>query len=206
MVKKHILILLAAAAIAAGESFANSNMLKDNFSLNGAPAMQMDPRILYEILPNGFSIAVMKNSEPPNRVSMRLLVRRGSSTEKDGQEGIAHFTEHMAFNGTANFPKGEMVEYFQRLGMAFGADTNAHTSFNETVYKIDMPENSPKMIDDGLKLLGDYAGGILFPEDEIERERGVIIAEKKARDNAKYRAFVDFFGNVFRDCAHLGGI
>ena len=198
MVKKHMLILLAAAAFAACESHATSNMLKDNFSLNGAPAIQMDPRILYEILPNGFSIAAMKNSEPPNRVSMRLLVRRGSSTEKDGQEGIAHFTEHMAFNGTANFPKGEMVEYFQRLGMAFGADTNAHTSFNETVYKIDMPENSPKMIDDGLKLLSDYAGGILFPEDEIERERGVIIAEKKARDNAKYRAFVDFFGNVFR--------
>lgn len=163
-----------------------------------APEIKMDSRIAYEVLPNGLSIAVMKNAEPPNRVSMRLLLRRGSSTEKEGQEGIAHFTEHMAFNGTTHFPKGEMVEYFQRLGMAFGADTNAHTSFNETVYKIDMPQNSPKMIEDGLKLLSDYAGGMLFLEDEIERERGVIIAEKKTRDNARYRSFVDFFGQIFK--------
>ncbi|MBR4598354.1 MAG: insulinase family protein, partial [Opitutales bacterium] len=205
MVKKTIFkTAMLAAIFAAGQAIANSNMLNDNSPLNGAPAMQMDPRLAYEILPNGFSVAAMKNAEPPNRISMRLLVRRGSSTEKSGQEGIAHFTEHMAFNGTKNFPKGEMVEYFQRLGMAFGADTNAHTSFNETVYKIDMPENSPKMIDDGLKLLSDYAGGMLFDEGEIERERGVIIAEKKARDSARYRSFVDFFESVFKGSPYSG--
>lgn len=178
-------------------TLAESNMseVKKNC---GAPEIKMDSRIVRRVLPNGFEIAVMKNAEPPKRVSMRLLLRRGSSTEKSGQEGIAHFTEHMAFNGTKHFPKGDMVEYFQRLGMAFGADTNAHTSFNETVYKIDMPDNTPKMIDDGLKLLSDYAGGMLFPEDEIERERGVIIAEKKARDNARYRGFVDFFSHIFK--------
>lgn len=182
--------------------FSNFTLAESNMSEvlknGGAPEIKMDPRIAFKVLPNGLTIAAMKNAEPPNRVSMRLLVRRGSSVEKQGQEGIAHFTEHMAFNGTKHFPKGDMVEYFQRLGMAFGADTNAHTSFNETVYKIDMPDNSPEMIDDGLKLLSDYAGGMLFPEDEIERERRVIIAEKKARDNARYRSFVDFFSHIFK--------
>ena len=86
---------------------------------------------------------------------MRLLVRRGSATETEEERGLAHFIEHMAFNGTKNFPAGDMVEYFQRLGMAFGADTNAHTSFNETVYKLDMPDVSQSLIEDGLKLLRD---------------------------------------------------
>ena len=101
--------------------FSNFTLAESNMSEvkknGGAPEIKMDSRIVRRVLPNGFEIAVMKNAEPPKRVSMRLLLRRGSSTEKSGQEGIAHFTEHMAFNGTKHFPKGDMVEYFQRLGM-----------------------------------------------------------------------------------------
>ena len=188
---------LACAQNSGGEtSSANIENSMQNKALQ-APAA--DPNLRLETLANGFLVAVYPNAEPPGRVSMRLLVRRGSAVEKPGEEGLAHFIEHMAFNGTTNFPKGDMVEYFQRLGMAFGADTNAHTSFSETVYKIDMPSNDPKMVADGLTLLGDYASGVLFPREEIERERGVIIAEKKARDTAGYRASVDLIRTLFPD-------
>ena len=156
-----------------------------------------DSELVCEKLPNGVVVAVYPNKEPPNRVSMRLVVGRGSSTETQAQRGLAHFTEHMAFKGTDNFPSGEMIEYFQRIGMAFGADTNAYTSFDETVYKIDMPDVSDKSISDGLKLLADYAGGVLFHEDAIEPERGVIIAEKRARDTAPYRAFVSQWRQIW---------
>lgn len=152
--------------------------------------LSADSNLNSEVLKNGFKIAVYPNKEPPNRVSMRLLVRRGSACEKYWEKGIAHFTEHMAFNGTKNYPAGQMVEYFQRLGMAFGADTNAHTSFTETVYKLDMPEISDKLIDDGLLLLRDYADGILFEQKAIDNERSVIIAEKNSRDNQDYRKSV----------------
>lgn len=173
------------------------NLTKDVSNMSKKVENDADLRV--ETLQNGFTIAVYKNSEPPKRVSMRLLVKRGSSTESDSQQGIAHFIEHMAFNGTKNFPKGEMVEYFQRLGMAFGADTNAHTSFNETVYKLDMPENSISLIDDGLKLLSDYASTIAFEQSEIDRERGVILAEKKSRDTAAYRASVGLIKELFSE-------
>ena len=174
------------------EQSTESSMQKANIT-----ALVADSNLTLETLPNGMLIAVYPNIEPPVRVSMRLLVRRGSSVEKLGEEGIAHFIEHMAFNGTENFPKGDMIEYFQRLGMAFGADTNAHTGFTETVYKIDMPSNDAKILKDGLTLLRDYAGGVLFPPEEIERERGVIIAEKKSRDTASYRATVNLIQTLF---------
>lgn len=167
-------------------------------TLIGAPMLAPDPNLLVEKLDNGLTIAVYRNAEPPKRVSMRLLVTRGSAFEKERERGIAHFIEHMAFNGTKHFPAGEMVEYFQRLGMAFGADTNAHTGFRETVYKLDMPEVSQKLVDDGLMLLRDYADSILFEQSAIDRERGVILAEKDSRDNQDYRKAVKEIGHYFK--------
>lgn len=158
--------------------------------LFAAQPVAPDPNLKTQVLPNGFTIAVYPNAEPPGRVSMRLLVKRGSACETDDEQGLAHFTEHMAFNGTRRFPSGNMVEYFQRLGMAFGADTNAHTSFTETVYKLDIPEASQKLLDDGAMLLRDYADGILFEPKSIDAERGVIIAEKDSRDTPDYRRYV----------------
>ena len=165
---------------------------------NELSTLEKDPNLVVETLPNGFTVAVYPNSEPPNRVSMRLLVRRGSAFENHDERGLAHFIEHMAFNGTKNFPSGDMVEYFQRLGMAFGADTNAHTSFSETVYKLDMPDVSDKLIDDGIMLLRDYADGILFNSDAIDKERGVIIAEMKSRDTKEYRRSVKEIGHYYK--------
>lgn len=150
-----------------------------------------DAAVTWGVLENGLRYAILPNEEPPNRVSLRLYVDAGSLMEADNQQGLAHFLEHMAFNGTTNFPAGEMVEYFQRLGMGFGNHTNAHTSFNETVYKLELPNSEEKMIDEGIQLLRDYADGMLLLPDEIEDERGVIMSEKRTRDSVSWRTFVE---------------
>ncbi len=148
-----------------------------------------DRKVHWGVLPNGFRYAILPNLEPPERISLRLLVEAGSLQETEAQRGLAHFLEHMAFNGTRRFPKSSMVEYFQRQGMAFGADTNAHTGFTETVYKLELPLRDPALLQESLQLLRDYADGMLLDPDDIEAERGVILAEKRARDSVETRAF-----------------
>ncbi len=153
--------------------------------------LKPDPAVTWGLLDNGLRYAIMPNAEPPDRVSLRLYVDAGSLMETDDQQGLAHFLEHMAFNGTDNFPSGEMVEYFQRLGMAFGSHTNAHTSFHETVYKLELPNTDPDIIDQSLLLLRDYANRMKLPAPEIDRERGVILSEKRARDSVGWRTFME---------------
>ncbi|MEM6915390.1 MAG: insulinase family protein [Verrucomicrobiota bacterium] len=150
-----------------------------------------DPAVTWGVFENGLRYAILPNEEPPDRVSMRLYVDAGSLMEADNQQGLAHFIEHMAFNGTKNFPAGEMIEYFQRLGMGFGSHTNAHVSFHETVYKLELPNAEKEIIDEGMKLFRDYADGMLLLPDEIEDERGVILAEKRDRDSVSWRTFVE---------------
>ncbi len=149
--------------------------------------LTLDPAVTSGVLPNGLAWAVMPNAEPPGRVSLRLLVRAGSLQERDDQAGLAHFLEHMAFNGSKHYPPGALIEVLQRFGMGFGADTNAHTSFNETVYKLELPANSAEMLSEGLRVLRDYADGLLLLPQEIDDERGVILAEKRAGDTIAYR-------------------
>ncbi|MEM7697091.1 MAG: insulinase family protein [Verrucomicrobiota bacterium] len=153
-----------------------------------------DPAVTWGKLENGVRYAILPNAEPPDRVSLRLHVEAGSLMENEDQQGLAHFIEHMAFNGTTHFPAGEMVEYFQRLGMGFGSHTNAHVTFHETVYKLDLPNTEEAMLDEGFKLLRDYADGMLLLPDEIEDERGVILAEKRSRDSVSWRTFVEQVG------------
>ncbi len=157
----------------------------------------VDPAVEWGILENGLRYAILPNNEPPNRVSMRLFVDAGSLMEDDDQQGLAHFLEHMAFNGTKNFPPGEMVEYFQRLGMGFGNHTNAHTTFHETVYKLELPSAETAMIDEGMKLFRDYADGMLLLSDDIDEERGIILSEKRDRDSVSWRTFVEQMKFVF---------
>ena len=129
-----------------------------------------DPAVTFGVLENGLRYAVMPHAEPPERISMRLYVDAGSLMETVEQQGLAHFIEHMAFNGTKNFPAGEMVEYFQRLGMSFGGDTNAHTSFKETVYKLELPKPEENLIKRAMLLFRDYADGMIMSGKEIEKE------------------------------------
>jgi len=158
-----------------------------------------DPAMVAKILPNGFRYFMMKNQEPKDRVSMHLLVQAGSFQESESELGIAHFLEHMMFNGTAHFPPGELIKYFQLIGMQFGPDANAHTSFKETVYDILLPDGKPESIEEGLVVLKDYAQGALLLQEEIDRERGVILAEKRSRDSAAYRTYVATLNFEFPD-------
>jgi zinc protease len=152
--------------------------------------LQPDPSLVFGRLENGFRYVLKKNSEPQGRVAMSLNIQAGSLNEQSDQRGIAHFLEHMLFNGSTHFQPGELIEYFQSIGMSFGGDTNAHTSYDETVYDIILPQGNLDDIEKGLLVFSDYARGALLLEEEIDRERGVILAEKRSRDSAGYRAHV----------------
>ena len=149
-----------------------------------------DPALVLGALPNGVRYALRANSEPRGRASLRLVVAAGSLHETDEQQGLAHFLEHMAFNGTEHYPAGTLIEYFQRLGMNFGGDTNAYTSFDRTVYMLELPDTKPETLAEGFRVLADFAGRLLLKPEEIDRERGVVLSEKLARDSADYRAAV----------------
>jgi len=141
-------------------------------------------------LPNGLRYIIKHNNEPENRVAIYLDVQAGSFQETSEQRGVAHFLEHMMFNGSDHFPPGSLIEYFQSIGMGFGNDVNAHTSYNETVYHLILPDGTKEHLEKGLLVMADYARGALLLESEIDRERGVILAEKRARDSASYRSRV----------------
>ena len=161
--------------------------------------LQPDPAVVFRKLPNGFRYVLMKNKEPKDRVSMHLDIQAGSMHESDQQQGLAHFLEHMLFNGSTHFKPGELIKYFQRIGMQFGPDANAHTGFYETVYDVLLPTGSKESLFDGLLVMADYAEGALLLQSEIVRERRVVLAEKRDRDSASYRTFVSTLKFEFPD-------
>ena len=139
--------------------------------------LPQDPAVLVGQLDNGLRYYVRANGRPENRAFLRLVVRAGSVLEDDDQLGLAHFVEHMAFNGTRNFEKTELLDYLQGIGMRFGPDVNAYTSFDETVYMLEVPTDDPEILDTALLVLEDWASGVSLEDEEIERERGVVIEE-----------------------------
>lgn len=140
-----------------------------------------DPDVKIGKLPNGLTYYIRKNAEPAKRAELYLAIKIGSLMENDDQQGLAHFTEHMAFNGTKDFPKNEMISYLQKAGVRFGADLNASTSFDQTVYQLPIPTDSAEVFKTGFKILSNWAGGIVMDGDEIDKERGVIIEEERQR-------------------------
>lgn len=152
--------------------------------------LTVDPELQQGELANGFRYVLKQNREPKNRVAVFLYVKAGSLNEADHQRGLAHFLEHMMFKGTENFPAGSLVEYFQSIGMNFGNDANAHTTFDQTVYNLILPNGSEKELNTGFSVMADYARRAKLHEDQINLERGVILAEKRARDSAAYRTQV----------------
>jgi zinc protease len=137
----------------------------------------VDPRITTGTLPNGLRYYIRANKSPRNRAELRLVVNAGSLLEDEGQRGLAHFVEHMAFNGTSHFPKQDVVAFMQAIGMRFGAHVNAHTSFDETVYQLQIPTDNPLIIDRSLLIMEDWAHNVSFDPDEVDKERGVILEE-----------------------------
>jgi len=149
--------------------------------------LPLDAAIRTGTLPNGLTFFVRQNALPDNRVMLRLAVKAGSVDEADDQRGLAHVLEHMAFNGTAHFKPGELVSYLESIGAQFGAHVNAYTSFDETVYMLDVPTERPGVLERGFEALSDFAGGLALDPVEIDRERGVVIEEWRGRLGAGTR-------------------
>lgn len=151
-------------------------------------------------LDNGLTYYIRKNAKPENRLELRLAVNVGSILEGDDQLGLAHFTEHMAFNGTENFEKNEIVSYLQSIGVKFGADLNAYTGFDETVYMIQsIPTDNEEFIDKGFQILADWAHAVTFEDEEIDKERGVVIEEWRRGRGAAQRMRDQWFPLVFEN-------
>lgn len=143
----------------------------------------VDPDVTYGVLPNGMRYALRANARPENEASMRLIIRAGAKHETPETLGAAHFLEHMAFNGTENVPEGEMVKSLERLGLAFGADTNASTSFTRTDYRLSLPEVDAQTVDYTLFIMREVADKMLIEPDAVDRERGVVVAEHARRQS-----------------------
>jgi zinc protease len=153
-----------------------------------ADVLPVDDQVIIGKLPNGLTYYIRQNVEPKNKAELYLVNKAGSVLEADDQQGLAHFTEHMAFNGTRDFPKNEMVDYLQKSGVKFGADLNAYTSFNETVYQLPIPSDTVKIFENGFKILANWAGYVSFDPAEIDKERGVVLEEERLRGkNAQER-------------------
>ncbi|MCE7058919.1 pitrilysin family protein [Dyadobacter sp. CY343] len=147
----------------------------------------LDPNVKTGKLKNGITYYIRRNSEPKNRAELRLAVKAGSVLETDAQQGLAHFMEHMNFNGTTNFPKNELVNFLQKTGVRFGADLNAYTGFDETVYMLPIPTDSAGLLEKGIQVLEDWAHGALLDPAEIEKERGVVLEESRMGRGAQQR-------------------
>ncbi len=167
--------------------------------LNLNDPIKADPNVTIGKLDNGLTYYIRKNTYPKNRVEFRLAVNAGSNQENDNQQGLAHFTEHMAFNGIEGFPSNSVVDHLRSKGVVFGADLNAYTSFDETVYMIPMPLDDPNNIDLGLKILRGWAAGLLYDNKEIDEERGVIIEEYRLGLGADDRMRKEYWPVLMKD-------
>jgi zinc protease len=168
-------------------------------TVNLKEKLPIDETIIFGKLDNGLTYYIKENSTPENRAELMLAVHAGSVLEDDDQQGLAHFCEHMAFNGTKNFPKHELINYLESTGMKFGADVNAYTSFDETVYGITIPLDSAEMLDKGLLVLFDWAHQVSFEDEEIDAERGVIHEEWRMGQGAMDRMQRKMFKALFHN-------
>jgi zinc protease len=183
-------VALATCLAATQTQIAHSQALTD--------PMPVDPQITMGKFPNGMRYYIRANKKPEKRAELRLVVKAGSILEDDDQQGLAHLVEHMAFNGTKHFPKNEVVSFLESLGMRFGADINAYTSFDETVYILTVPTDKPEMMDRALLILEDWAHNLSFEPTEIEKERGVVMEEWRLGRGAGRRMLDKIFPVILK--------
>ncbi len=203
------LLVLGACEPAADQPSSPSEAVEE-----GAPAKDMasegvwphdasdipaDPAVTYGTLDSGLRYAVMQNNTPTNSISMRLYVGSGSLDERDDQQGLAHFLEHMAFKGSENMPGDEVVKFLERLGLAFGPDTNAFTSFDQTVYQLELPDADLSLMRQGMEIFREYAGRLTLDSEAIDKERGVILSEKRFRNTPGFRRVQALYGFLAPD-------
>ncbi len=180
-------LLALAAALAAGVP-ARARPAPD-------PVIPSEPALSSGILPNGLRYFLLPRGNEPGHVSLRLVVEAGSLDEREDERGYAHFVEHMAFAGTAHYPPGKLVEFFQGLGVGYGADLNADTGFTRTIYKLDLPSGA--LLPQALQVLRDYADGLTFTPDALDRQRAVILSELSARATAQYELGVHWLSLLY---------
>ncbi|MGF1636525.1 MAG: insulinase family protein, partial [Cyclobacteriaceae bacterium] len=161
--------------------------------------LPIDPSIRHGQLDNGMKYFIRSNKKPENRIELRLAVNAGSILEDDDQKGLAHFLEHMCFNGTENFEKNELVSYLQSVGVKFGPDLNAYTSFDETVYMIQVPADDEEILKNGLLILEDWAHRVTLDPEEINKERGVVLEEMRMGRGAGQRMLDQYLPVIFKD-------
>ncbi|MEX2512072.1 MAG: insulinase family protein [Cyclobacteriaceae bacterium] len=153
----------------------------------------LDPRVKVGKLENGLQYYIQYNPKPENKLEMRLAIKIGSVQEKENQLGLAHFTEHMAFNGSEHFEKNELISYLQSIGVTFGSDLNAYTSFDETVYILPIPTDVEAKLDTGFLVLKDWAGGLMLKEEDIDEERSIIVEEWRRGQGPSQRMRDEYF-------------
>jgi zinc protease len=151
------------------------------------PGLPTDPALTTGVLPNGLSYVIRPHKNPEGRISVWLHVASGSLNETEATRGLAHYLEHMAFNGSTNFPPGSVVPFFQSLGLSFGRDQNAFTSLDQTVYQLALPDAKPETLDKGLLFLADVAAHLSLPAREVDNERRIVLEEKRARTGVQQR-------------------
>lgn len=159
----------------------------------------VDPNVVFGVLPNGMKYALLNNRTPKGGVAVRMHIGVGSLVENDDERGLVHFLEHMAFNGSTHVPEGDMVKLLARKGLAFGADSNASTGLDETVYMLNLPTASADMIDTGLMLMRETASELTIAPDAVERERGVVLSEIRGSDSPGRRNRVDALAFLLPD-------
>ncbi len=179
--KSLIILLIATAFVASAFMITGCSSSKVSGKSN-VNQLVMDTSIKEGKLDNGMSYFIRENGEPKNRIQLRLVVKAGSCMEEDDQKGLAHFIEHLCFNGTEHFEKSAIVDYFESIGMAFGPEVNAYTSFENTVYMLELPADNPEILKKSLLVLHDWASAVTFDPEEIEKERGVIVEEWRMRN------------------------
>ncbi len=188
---KKLTLVLLSLIISISAVFAQGMELTDK--------LPNDSKVLTGTLDNGMKYYIRSNPTPENRAEFTLVVNAGSVLEDDDQQGLAHFNEHMAFNGTKDFPKHELVNYLESLGMKFGPEVNAYTGFDETVYGIKVPTDNPEFVDKGLLVLFDWASQVSLETEEIEAERGVIHEEWRMGQGAMDRMQRKFLTVLFHN-------
>ena len=155
--------------------------------LDLSSTLPVDPAVKIGKLSNGLTYYIRKNSKPEKKVELRLVINAGSILEDADQQGLAHFTEHMCFNGSKNFQKNDLVSFLQSIGVEFGADLNAYTSFDETVYILPIPLDKKENLEKGFQILEDWASTVSFENTEIDKERGVVLEESRLGKGAEDR-------------------
>lgn len=177
--------------------FALPVLAQDLNNLNAE--IPIDPAIRTGKLENGMTYYIKRNEKPENKVELRLAVNAGSVLETDEQLGLAHFLEHMAFNGTRNFEKNELVSYLQSVGVKFGMHLNAYTSFDETVYILPIPSDSAEILNKGLQILEDWAHNVSLREEDIDKERGVVLEEWRIGRGPDQRMMEVYLPVIFKN-------